>query len=88
MLGSTAHTDTFARDKLPPPEQWPNLLPGGFEYPERLNAAVELTDRMTEVSPITSRYQVSGGSAAVCATSPCSTSAAAANPARACLRRH
>ena len=26
--------------------------------------------------------------AAVCATSPCSTSAAAANPARACLRRH
>ena len=28
MLGPTAHTDTFARDKLPPPEQWPNLLPG------------------------------------------------------------
>ena len=48
MLGSTAHTDTFARDKLPPPEQWPNLLLGGFEYPERLNAAVELTDRMVD----------------------------------------
>jgi 2-aminobenzoate-CoA ligase len=48
MLGPTAHTDTFARDKLPPPEQWPNLLPGGFEYPGRLNAAVELTDRMVD----------------------------------------
>jgi 2-aminobenzoate-CoA ligase len=48
MLGPTAHTDTFARDKLPPPEQWPNLLLGGFEYPERLNAAVELTDRMVD----------------------------------------
>jgi 2-aminobenzoate-CoA ligase len=48
MLGPTAHTDTFARDKLRPPEQWPNLLLGGFEYPERLNAAVELTDRMVD----------------------------------------
>jgi 2-aminobenzoate-CoA ligase len=48
MLGPTAHTDTFARDKLPPPEQWPDLRLGGFEYPERLNAAVELTDRMVE----------------------------------------
>jgi 2-aminobenzoate-CoA ligase len=48
MLGPTAHTDTFARDKLPPPEQWPDLLLGGFEYPERLNAAVELTDRMVD----------------------------------------
>jgi 2-aminobenzoate-CoA ligase len=48
MLGPSAHTDTFARDKLPPPEQLPNLLLEGFEYPERLNAAVELTDHMVD----------------------------------------
>ncbi len=45
MLGPTAHTDTFARDNLPPEELWPDFLLDGFEYPERLNAAVELTDR-------------------------------------------
>jgi 2-aminobenzoate-CoA ligase len=38
----------FARDKLPPPEQWPDFLLDGFDYPERLNAAVELTDRMVD----------------------------------------
>ena len=43
-LGPSAHTDTFARDNLPPPDQWPDLLLDGFDYPERLNAAVELTD--------------------------------------------
>ena len=48
MLGKTAHTDTFARDNLPPPEQWPDLPLDRFDYPEELNAAVELTDRMVE----------------------------------------
>jgi len=48
MLGPTAHVDTFTRDKLPPEEQWPDFLLDGFEYPEHLNAAVELTDRMVE----------------------------------------
>jgi 2-aminobenzoate-CoA ligase len=48
MLGKTAHTDTFARDNLPPPEQWPDLPLDRFDYPEQLNAAVELTDRMVE----------------------------------------
>jgi 2-aminobenzoate-CoA ligase len=48
MLGPSAHTDTFARDNLPPPDQWPDFLLDGFDYPERLNAAVELTDRMVE----------------------------------------
>jgi 2-aminobenzoate-CoA ligase len=48
MLGKTAHTDTFARDNLPPPEQWPELPLDRFDYPEELNAAVELTDRMVE----------------------------------------
>jgi 2-aminobenzoate-CoA ligase len=46
MLGPTAHIDAFARDNLPPMEQWPELRLGGFEYPEKINAAVELTDRM------------------------------------------
>ena len=47
-LGPSAHTDTFARDNLPPIDQWPDFLLDGFAYPERLNAAVELTDRMVE----------------------------------------
>src|ERR1700730_16378117 len=45
-LGRTAHTDTFTRDNLPPSQQWPQLPLNGFDYPEELNAAVELTDRM------------------------------------------
>ena len=46
MLGVSGHTDTFARDNLPPAEAWPDLLLDGFDYPERLNAAVELSDSM------------------------------------------
>ncbi len=46
MLGPTAHVDTFARDGLPPPDQWPRFPLDGFDYPDRLNAAVELTDAM------------------------------------------
>ena len=46
MLTASAHTDTFARDNLPPPDQWPDLLLDGFAYPDRLNAGVELTDAM------------------------------------------
>ncbi|SMH62669.1 benzoate-CoA ligase family protein [Azospirillum agricola] len=48
MLGPTAHTDSFTRDNLPPPGLLPDFLLDGFAYPERLNAAVELTDRMVE----------------------------------------
>jgi 2-aminobenzoate-CoA ligase len=48
MLGPSAHVDTFARDNLPPPEQWPEFLLAGFDYSEALNVAVELTDRMVE----------------------------------------
>jgi 2-aminobenzoate-CoA ligase len=49
-LGPSAHVDTFARDNLPPFEQWPALLLDRpeFHYPERLNAGVELTDRLVE----------------------------------------
>jgi 2-aminobenzoate-CoA ligase len=48
MLGPSAHVDTFTRDNLPPPAQWPEFLFEGFDYPEYINAGVELTDRMVE----------------------------------------
>src|SRR6266568_2118456 len=49
-LSPSAHVDTFARDHLPPPDQWPELV---FElpelrYPPRLNCAEELLDRTIE----------------------------------------
>jgi 2-aminobenzoate-CoA ligase len=50
VLGPSAHVDTFARDNLPPFDQWPDLLLDRpeFQYPERLNVGVELTDKMVE----------------------------------------
>jgi len=47
-LGPTAHIDTFTRDNLPPRHEWPDFLLDGFEYPEYVNAGVELTDRLVE----------------------------------------
>ena len=49
-LGPSAHVDTFTRDNLPPFDQWPELLLDRpeFQYPDYLNAAVELTDRVVE----------------------------------------
>jgi 2-aminobenzoate-CoA ligase len=49
-MAATAHVDTFARDNLPPREQWPELV---FElpelrYPERMNCAAELVDRAVD----------------------------------------
>ncbi|MET0962560.1 MAG: AMP-binding protein [Noviherbaspirillum sp.] len=40
-MTATAHVDTFARDRLPPRDQWPELLLAEpfLQYPERLNAA-------------------------------------------------
>jgi 2-aminobenzoate-CoA ligase len=50
--GRTAHTDTFARDNLPPKELWPAMdystLPELAAYPHRFNAAVELLDKGIE----------------------------------------
>ncbi|MCO6387264.1 AMP-binding protein [Aliihoeflea sp. 40Bstr573] len=48
-LGPTAHSDTFARDNLPPADQWPDFLLDGFDYPDFINAGVELTDRIVEM---------------------------------------
>jgi len=47
-LGPTGHSDTFTRDSLPAADQWPELQLGAFDYPDWLNAAVELTDRMVD----------------------------------------
>ena len=49
-LGPSGHVDDFTRRNLPPFEQWPELLLDRreFRYPEYLNAAVELTDRIVE----------------------------------------
>ena len=49
-LGPSAHVDTFARDNLPPFDQWPDLIleRPEFQYPKQLNIAVELTDRLVE----------------------------------------
>src|SRR2546430_17614009 len=45
-LSDSAHLDSFCRDRLPPPDQWPEFrfdLPE-LNYPERLNCAAELLD--------------------------------------------
>src|SRR5690606_25613788 len=50
MTSYTAHADHFARDNLPPRDQWPEFrfdLPE-LQYPERLNAAAELLDKWVE----------------------------------------
>ncbi|MES2539748.1 MAG: AMP-binding protein, partial [Pseudomonadota bacterium] len=46
MLGPTGHSDSFSRDRLPAPEDWPEIRLQGFDYPEWLNVGVELTDAM------------------------------------------
>jgi len=43
----SAHVDSFARDHLPPQEEWPHFVLNRPElvYPDRVNCAVELLDR-------------------------------------------
>jgi 2-aminobenzoate-CoA ligase len=45
-LSPSAYGDTFCRDRLPPPDQWPEFLYDlpQLRYPERLNCAAELLD--------------------------------------------
>jgi len=46
-LHPSGHVDGYARAHLPPAEQWPVLnLTGVYAVPERMNAAVELLDRV------------------------------------------
>lgn len=47
-LGPSAHVDTFTRDNLPPADLWPEIRLDGFDYPDFINAGVELTDRLVE----------------------------------------
>src|SRR6202790_4245257 len=49
-LGPSGHVGHFARRTLSPAHAWPELLLDRpeFQYPEYLNAAVELTDRIVE----------------------------------------
>src|SRR5947209_13846953 len=50
MCAISAHRDTFARDNLPPREQWPDLiftLPE-LQFPEQLNSVTELLDTWIE----------------------------------------
>ncbi|MFH9072540.1 AMP-binding protein [Streptomyces alboflavus] len=46
-METSGHVDTFARDHLPPREQWPALVRDRPElhYPDRLNCGTELLDR-------------------------------------------
>lgn len=48
QLGPSGHIDSFTRDRLPATTEWPDICLDGFDYPEWLNVAVELTDRMVE----------------------------------------
>jgi 2-aminobenzoate-CoA ligase len=50
-MARSAHIDTFARDNLPPRALWPELVfeRPELQYPERINCAVELLDRMVAV---------------------------------------
>jgi 2-aminobenzoate-CoA ligase len=60
-LSPSAHVDTFCRDSLPPPAQWPELeftLPE-LTYPDRLNAADELLNRTIDGGGVARRCLVS-----------------------------
>ncbi|TQJ56315.1 AMP-binding protein [Streptomyces sp. SLBN-115] len=53
-MNVSAHVDTFARDHLPPPGQWPDLrfdLPE-LVYPDRVNCAAELLDHAAPDRPV------------------------------------
>src|SRR3954463_8413184 len=49
-LGPSGHVDDFARRNLPPFSLWPELILDRpeFQYPDYLNAGVELTDLLVE----------------------------------------
>jgi 2-aminobenzoate-CoA ligase len=50
MMEPSAHVDTFARDNLPPQDEWPVFLLDNPDvaYPARFNCATELLDRTIE----------------------------------------
>ena len=51
----SGHVDTFARDNLPPRDQWPEFrftLPE-LQYPERLNCVTEFVDKWVRMATAT-----------------------------------
>ena len=51
VAAKSGHVDTFCADHLPPPELWPVRDWTGIPelaYPDRLNCATELLDRIVE----------------------------------------
>jgi 2-aminobenzoate-CoA ligase len=63
-LTRSGHTDTFARDRLPPRELWPVIdeaVLAGLGYPERLNCAAELLDRTAATDPDRTAFLFPGG---------------------------
>ena len=52
--------DSFARDNLPPPEQWPDLLDAGLSLSRAAQCVTELLDRRVDA----------GGGARRCLLSP------------------
>jgi 2-aminobenzoate-CoA ligase len=64
-MAKSGHVDTFARDNLPPREQWPEFrfdLPE-LQYPDRLNCVTEWVDR----------WVAAGEGARTCMISPSET---------------
>ena len=55
--------DNFARDNLPPREQWPDLLLEGLDYPDQLNCVTALLDQQV----------LAGNGARPCLRSPIET---------------
>ena len=49
-MAASAHIDSFARDRLPPRESWPEFVYDRpqLQFPARLNCAAELLDRAVE----------------------------------------
>lgn len=49
-MSSSAHIDRFVIDHLPPTDQWPEMVfdRPELQFPERLNACVELVDRAVD----------------------------------------
>ena len=74
-LSPSAYADTFARDHLPPADQWPTLefTTEWLQYPERLNAGTELIDGPSPSTGPTGR--------------PCARLTARCGPTASCRRR-
>jgi 2-aminobenzoate-CoA ligase len=49
-MSRSAHVDTFARDNLPPRDQWPEFIfeRAELQFPEQMNCAAELLDRAVD----------------------------------------